>query len=202
MHYFRQNINLSLNEKRMNKMNKWLKTLGVFAVAITANAVSASAQQTSTEQVSTTATIVQPIAITKDVDLSFGNLNLNANGSAGAVILTPEATPTRTPSGTFTLPAQAGTVTAAKFSVAGAATYAYNVTIPAGSFNLEKSGGATTDVLVVNTFTKAPATGVTYVLDGTGNQTIYVGATINADGDETAGVYNSTATFPVTVQYQ
>src|ERR1700730_18496238 len=65
------------------------------------------------------ATIVTPIAISKTADMNFGNVAVS--GSAGTVVLLPAGT--RTSTGGVTLPATAGTVTAAVFTVTGTGTY-------------------------------------------------------------------------------
>ncbi len=62
-----------------------------------------------------TATIVTPIGISKTVDMNFGNVA--TNGTVGTVVLTPASS--RTSTGGVTLPATAGTVTAASFNVTG-----------------------------------------------------------------------------------
>ncbi|MHB9141405.1 MAG: DUF4402 domain-containing protein, partial [Paludibacter sp.] len=59
------------------------------------------AQATASANATAAATIVTPIAITKTVDMNFGNVAVGA--SAGTVILAPAGT--RTTSGGVTLPA-------------------------------------------------------------------------------------------------
>gem|GEM_PF-159348 len=199
---FKKSVNKQTKiEREMNKNINITKVLALVAVAAFGTVGASAQQQSSSATASTTATIVAPIAIAKNVDLNFGNLNLNANGSPGAVVLSAASSAVRTPSGTMTLPATQGTVTAGKFTVTGAANYAYTVTLPSSPITLATDGGGATKELTVNTFTSAPETGSTYEIGGGGNQIIYVGATLNADGNEVPGVYSSTGNFTVTVHY-
>ena len=69
---------------------------------------SAFAQVTASATAS--ATILEPIAISKTVDMNFGNLAVNAD--PGTIVLTPESARTATGGVTF-LPTNAGTITAA-----------------------------------------------------------------------------------------
>jgi hypothetical protein len=139
-----------------------------------------------------TATVITPISITKQVDMNFGNIATNATG--GTVVLLPDGTRSKT-SG-VTLPATAGTVTAASFTVSGTASATYSITLPSGDLTLTKSGG--TETMIANTFTSTPTP--TGTLDGTGAQTLKVGATLNVGGSQASGTYVS-GTFPVTVNY-
>ena len=60
------------------------------------------------------ATILAPIALTKTVDMNFGNLAVNA--TPGTIELSPASARTATGGVTF-LPSNAGTITAASFEV-------------------------------------------------------------------------------------
>ena len=137
-----------------------------------------------------TATIITPIAITKTVDMNFGNVAVTT--VAGTVILAPAGT--RTTTGGVTLPVTAGTVTAASFNVTGLGAYTYVITLPTADHTI--SNGANN--MTVNAFTSAPS--------GTGSltasaQTLTVGATLNVGVAQVAGVYTSGTPFDVTVNY-
>ncbi|RYZ55115.1 MAG: DUF4402 domain-containing protein [Sphingobacteriales bacterium] len=183
----------------MKKVNMISKVFGIMAVALMGFAGSAYAQpQTSTDVATATATIVQPILITKNTNMNFGNLSLNGGtGHTGTIILSATPTATRANSGYLTLPASVGTVTAAKFTVTGADAYAYNVTLPT---TIDLANG--THDLVLSSFTVLNATGGTSFASTLAGQEIYVGATLTADGTEPAGVYTTATPFSVTVQYQ
>jgi hypothetical protein len=153
-------------------------------------AVSSFAQVTATA--STSATIVTPIAISKTVDMDFGNVAVLGT-SGGTVILTPAGTRTKT--GGVTLPATTGTVSAASFTVTGATGYTYAITLPSSDITL--SDGAT-HTMTVGTFTSNPSG--TGTLTG-GTSTLTVGATLNVSAGQVAGAYTNAADLAVTVNY-
>jgi hypothetical protein len=150
----------------------------------------ASAQATATA--TATATIVTPISITKDVDMNFGNVAVQAS-TGGTVILSPAGVRTKT-SG-VTLPTTAGTVTAASFSIAGSGAYTYTVTLPSSALTI--TSGSNT--MTVTTFTSNPS-GSNGALTA-GAQTLTVGATLNVAAAQPSGVYVSATPFDVTVNY-
>jgi hypothetical protein len=148
-------------------------------------------------QVSATATataqIVAPITITKNVDMNFGNISSSA--IAGTVILTPAGT--RTVTGGATLPTSAGTVTAAAFTIGGAPAYTYVITLPATPYVITRVSGSET--MQVTAFTSTPTP--TGLLDGSGAQTLSVGATLAVGVTQAAGTYTNATGFTVTVNY-
>jgi hypothetical protein len=146
------------------------------------------AQATTTA--STTATIVTPIGISKTVNMNFGNVA--TNGAIGTVVLTPAGT--RTSTGGVTLPATAGTVTAASFAVTGQGSYTYTISLPGSPITL----AGTTAGVTVGTFVSTPA--ATGALTA-GAQTVLVGATLNLPVSVVAGSYTNAANLTVTVNY-
>jgi hypothetical protein len=137
-----------------------------------------------------TATIITPIAIVKATDMNFGNIAVNA--TLGTVILAPAST--RTVTGGCTLPAVAGTVTAAAFTVTGLAAATYSITLPAALTTIT-SGGNT---MTVDTWTSTPTP--TGTLAG-GTDNLLVGATLHVAASQAAGTYLSGTPFTVTVNY-
>ncbi|MCX6250473.1 MAG: DUF4402 domain-containing protein [Bacteroidetes bacterium] len=160
-----------------------------FGLVVLGFSVNSFAQVSATSSAS--GTIVSPIAITKTVDMNFGNVAVSS--SPGTVILAPSGT--RTPGGGVTLPATVGTVSAATFTVTGVANYTYIITLPLTASTLT-SGGNT---MTADSFTSVPTP--TGTLDGTGQQTLKVGATLNVGGGQAAGVYTTANPFTVTVNY-
>jgi len=73
------------------------KITSIIAIITLSIAFSATASAQVTANAPTTATIVAPIAIAKNVDMYFGNVAVSS--TAGTVLMTASATPTRTPSG-------------------------------------------------------------------------------------------------------
>ena len=138
------------------------------------------------------ATIVSPIAITKTVDLNFGNIA--AGVAAGTVVLSPAGV--RTPTN-VTLPATTGTVTAAEFNITGTPAYTYSIAIAPASVTI--TNGANN--MTVDTFVSTPAVATGGTLDGTGAQTVRVGATLTVGASQPSGVYTNATAFSVTVNY-
>ena len=138
----------------------------------------------------TNATIITPIAITKTVDLNFGNI----------AALTTQATVTVNPAGTrsssnaLSLPtATPGTISAASFTVTGLADATYSIVLPS-AFNVT-SGGNTMEV---KDFTSTPTpTGLLTA----GTQTLTVGASLTVGANQAAGTYTNANALSVTVAY-
>jgi hypothetical protein len=101
---------------------------------------------------------------------------------------------TRTSTSGVTLPATAGTVTAATFTVSGNGSYTYAITLPT-TVTLTHSGGVQT--MDATAFTSNPS-GTGALTAGT--QDISIGATLTVAAAQLAGVYTS-GNFDVTVNY-
>lgn len=155
-------------------------------------AFSASSFAQVSASASATATIVSPIAISKTVDMNFGNVAVSA--VAGTVILPPSGP--RTTGGGVTLPATTGTVTAASFTVTGTPAYTYAITLPAAATTI--SQGANT--MTVDTWTSTPTVAAGGLLTG-GTQTLLVGGTLHVAAGQASGTYVSGVNFTVTVNY-
>jgi hypothetical protein len=168
----------------MKKLSALVALVALFvAASFTANAqVTASA--------STAANIVGPIAISKTVDMNFGNLAVSPT-VAGTVVLAPNSS--RTQTGGVVLPVITGTVTAATFAVSGEAGTTYSITLP-GSITL--FSGA--NMMTVNNFTSTPTpTGSL----ATGTENVNVGATLNVAAGQASGLYTNASDLIVTVNY-
>jgi len=144
-----------------------------------------------TASATATATILTPIAISKTVDMNFGNLAVN--NTPGTIILTPASARTATGGVTF-LPSQPGTITAASFTVTGLAGATYSITLPATPTVISNGGNN----MNVDTWTSTPTP--TGTLTG-GTETLTVGATLNVPASSPFGVYTSATPFNVTVNY-
>jgi len=147
----------------------------------------------STSRASANATVVAPVTMTKNVDMNFGNAAVSAS-TGGMVILSPGSSRT-TSGGGITLPATAGSVSAAGFTVSGAPGYTYNISLP-GSALISGPGAAT---MTVTSFTSIPS--ATGTLNAGGTQALYVGATLYVSPAQAAGIYTNAAAVPVTVNY-
>jgi len=144
-----------------------------------------------TASATATATILTPIAISNVDDMNFGNLAVN--NTPGTIVLTPQGARTATGGVTF-LPSNAGTITAASFTVTGLAAATYSITLPAAATVITNG----VDNMTVDTWTSDPTP--TGTLTG-GSETLNVGATLNVPGSSSFGVYFSATPFNVTVNY-
>jgi len=158
-------------------------------LAMTAVSISSFAQVSATA--TTSVTVITPIAISKTVDMNFGNLAASPT-VAGTIVLAP--TGTRTKSGGITLPAVAGTVTAASFAVTGLGTSTYSITLP-GTITLT---GTPSGTMTVSSFLSTPSGTGTLAA---GAQTVLVGGTLNVAAGQPAGAYTNTTNLTVTVNY-
>jgi hypothetical protein len=163
----------------------------LFALTLALIAISISSFAQVSATATTSANVITPIAITKTVDLNFGNIAVSPT-IAGTVVLAPAGTRTKT--GGVTLPAVAGTVTAASFTVTGLGTSTYAITLP-GTITLT---GTPSGTMTVSTFVSTPSgTGAL----SAGSQVLQVGGTLNVAAAQAAGVYTNTTDMTVTVNY-
>ncbi len=155
----------------------------------------ANTQAQVTTNSSAEATIVATIDLVLDVPLNFGNLAVTT--TAGVVTLEPSAAATRTQLGGVTFPIVPGTVDAATFFVIGEANVTYDIDIPLPAWDLTITNG--TANMIVNNWLSSPSGAG--LLDGSGEQTLYVGADLHVDAMQEPGVYFNGTGFPVTVNY-
>lgn len=170
------------------------KLLALFVVVLGFSAVSFALSPVDATATAS-ATIITPNSIAKTIDLNFGNI---VNSGGGSVEL--KADNTRTPSGSVSLPAFTGTVSAAKFIVTGESGTTYTISMPA---SVELSNGA--NKMTVGTFTKTATAGTLGTLTGTlgasTTQEIVLGATITVGATQATGVYTNATDLTLTVNY-
>lgn len=167
-------------------MKNFSKTLAIAAAVTLLSAGLANAAATAS---SANASIVSAIAISNDNGLDFGQIAPTV--AIGTV--TVATTGDRTSNGGVTL-ANGSTPAAASFSVTGAPSNTYAITLPA-STTLTGPGAAMT----VDTFVSNPDATGSGTLSALGAQTLLVGATLHVGVSQTAGAYSGT--FNVSVDY-
>lgn len=138
--------------------------------------------------VNSTAAVVEPIEITKSVDLHFGNVISGYN--PGRVILSPEGS--RTAYGLQLSPANPGQVSAAE-AVVKHGNYNYSITLPE-NFKLFNENNPN-QFLLIDDFTAIPE------LSGEDLDILKIGATLNLEANQAAGFYTNSSGFNVTVSY-
>jgi hypothetical protein len=180
-----------LTLKNKNKMKNVTKVI-IASLALLGSATSSFAQATATASAS--ANIITPIAISKTVDMNFGNIAVSASVS-GTVILATSGSRTTGGSGGVTLPSTTGTVAAAEFAVSGEASLTYDITLPSSATLSDGSG----NTMAVGTFTSNPSS--TGTLSSGGTQTLLVGATLSVAAGQASGAYTNSTAVPVTVNY-
>ena len=173
-----------MNHKQLSKL--------ALALGAMVMAGGAMAQTNASDDAAASATIIAPIELAKETDLAFGNIVANKD-TPGTVVLAASLEAARTTPGSIVmLPAVAGTVTAAYFTVTGSGTSAYSITLPV-SATLTGAG----DDMTVDTFKTNKEDDKSSLVAG--EDDFYVGATLNVGIAQAAGVYSGT--FPVSVAY-
>ena len=163
------------------------KILTAFAVTLVAfGGISSQAYAASTTG-NAQAIIVTPIAISESQSMNFGSIGPDT--AASTVVLDTAGGVT---SGTAQLVPGTGAA-AGIFAVTGEAAYTYAITLPASA---TLTFGANT--MTVDTWSTTTGSG-TATLDGTGADTVNVGATLHVGGGQAAGTY--TGTYTITVDY-
>ena len=147
-----------------------------------------TAQSSASASVNSTAVIVEPIEITKSVDLHFGNVISGYN--PGTLTLSPEGS--RTAYGVQLSPANPGEVSPAE-AVVKHGNYNYSITLPE-NFRLFNENNPN-QFLVIDRFTVLPSV--------TGEQVdiLKIGATLNLEANQPPGFYTNSSGFNVTVTY-
>jgi hypothetical protein len=161
---------------------------GLFLMTIAVQNV--NAQNTATDNAETSATIIAPISISKSVDLDFGKIVRSS--TEGTVVVTPAGA--RSFGGGAVIFLNDVNFSAAEFEILGEADATYSITVNNATFNVEGPG----DPMVINTIVTSPTTGA---LDNLGEQTIKVGATLNVNASQAAGIYTNNNSLEITVAY-
>lgn len=171
------------------QLNKALLALAVVAGSLGQASAAIAVQDSASDATATAgARIIAPITIVKGTNLNFGDIV--AGASVGTVVI--DNTGARTHTGGTTL-GSASAISKATFDVGGQAASTYTISLPASVVITETGGGTMT----VDGFNSNPAG--TGTLDGSGAQTINVGATLNVGSPQAQGSY--TGTYTVTVAY-
>lgn len=135
-----------------------------------------------TDTASANASVTAAIAIAQVSDLEFGSA---VQGDIAKTVT----------------PATAENAENASFSITGEASTAFTITLPADSTVVMQTGaGGLNETIDVDSFASYPAAGANGLLDGTGQQDLYIGATRAVIGAaQVPGSY--TTTFTVEVVY-
>ena len=149
-----------------------------------------NAQVKASANVRVRAVIVEPIEITKSVDLNFGNVI--AGYTDGTITLSPDGV--RTANGAQISSSVPGQISAAE-AIVSHGEYNYSITLPE-SFTLFNESNPN-KMMIINQFQVTPVTGVGIP----GDDILKIGATLNLEANQIPGVYTNSEGFNVTVSY-
>jgi hypothetical protein len=173
----------------MNTLNKYIFSgLAAAVLAGISGQVALAADATG----NASANVLAPLTLTQAAggDMQFGDV-AGDNTLATTVVLTTGGVASSGDGAYVANNGQAGT-----FNVTGGANLGYTIALPAAAITLN-DGGANN--MTVDTFTHSYGVGPG-TLDGTGNDSFTVGATLNIGAAQPAGLYQGT--YTVTVDYQ
>ncbi|MDH5387683.1 MAG: DUF4402 domain-containing protein [Gammaproteobacteria bacterium] len=170
-------------------MNHYQKA-GYYAYAITGvvAAISWTPAQAATATATVDANIIQAIGMTTNNGLSFGDIS--AGATSGTVIFTPGGASSATGGTTINSSAPGNP---ASFNVQGTPNASFSISLPISVLLTD----AASHSMTVDNFTSSPTP--SGVLDGSGQQTLFVGATLNVSANQAFGSYSGQMT--VTVGY-
>jgi len=175
-------------------MKKFIISLLIVAafVAIPVSVFASDVSATATGNVAS-AQILDDISVSNEVPLNFGQLYSSGLTAGGTIIMQGNAAGTLT--GTNASAVEANTHSSAQFDVNGSANAAYIITLPTTDVDL--TGASTGTVIKLSAFTTDV---ISPTLNGSGEQTFYVGATLTVPasvpgGDTYTGSYNVTVAY-------
>jgi hypothetical protein len=174
-------------------MRRAFRILALGAAAAAAGSGAALAQATSSQSTGGSATVFQPIALSKATDLSFGVVVRPSAGS-GTVTVSTAGARTLSGNGALLTGAVDGTPTAATFTVGGEGGQAFSITAPA---SVAISSGA--NALTVALAQSASSGTLSGALGATGSATFSIGGSITVSSSTASGAY--AGTFTTTVSY-
>jgi hypothetical protein len=147
-------------------------------------------QASATSTVNAKVRVIEPIKITKSVDMDFGNVI--GSFTTGTLTLDPDGI--RTVNGVQISNAVPGDVTAAE-AIVTHSNNNYSISLPE-SFTLYNSENPD-QFLLINQFTVQPLPNA----GDEGSDILKIGATLNLEANQLPGYYTNSAGFNVTVSY-
>jgi hypothetical protein len=168
--------------------------IALAAAAVSAIAAPAMAQSSATASTTASATIVQPITLTKNSDLAFGTVVKPTSGTNTITI--NETSGSRSMTGAGDAALATSTTSRAAYSVGGEGGQTFSITVPATA-TITRSGGSET--LTVN-LVKTAATGtISGSIGSAGTASFGVGGNFDVSSTTVSGAYSGS--FNTTVAY-
>lgn len=168
------------------------------AVILAGMATAASAQSTDSDSATVSASIIQPIAITKNNDVNFGTVARPNTASTSTIELDPTAStsPVTVDGGTAIVQVQGSR---GQFTITGDGGRSYALTGSTTAFNLTRSGGTETisftPAFAVDSGTVGGLPGAAY---SAATQLLYAGGEFDISNTTVPGAYSGTMTLTVT----
>lgn len=163
-------------------MVRLILVLFIFFIAMTGNS-----QNSVSASINSRATVIDPIKITKAVDLDFGNVISSIN--PGKIVLSPDGS--RIADGVQISNTFPGNVTPAEARVIHG-NNKYSITLPE-SFTLYSLEDPN-QILVIDEFIVISDSGPLMDI-------LKIGATLNIEANQSSGFYTNTSGFKVTISY-
>ena len=174
------------------------KSLMIIAAIVMMVGLTSAVMAQDTENTAAGAKIVKALTLTETSALHFGTMTIPTG--AVDVVLSTATSRTTSGAGTITLLPQSPPATNAAYDVAGSIGATYAITLPANGVVTLTNGAVT--MAIKNFVAKTASAGIdglTGTLDGTGDDSFSVGATLVLDDAQAFGVY--AGAFDVSVDY-
>ena len=177
-----QATNNNPKQQQEDTMKKYISYSLAVAATLTVVMTQGGLQKAASTTANAVQQVIAAISIAQVSDMDFGS---DVPGAAAKTVA----------------PGTAEDAENASFTVSGQASTAYTITLPSdGTVTMITGGGGANETIAVNSFASFPAAGANGLLDGTGSQSLYVGATRAALGaSQVVGAY--TGSFTVDVVY-
>lgn len=181
----------------MNTLRNILVAAGSAAI-LAGMATAASAQSTASDSATVNASIIQPVAITKNNDVNFGTVARPNTASTSTIDLDPAlaANPITITGGTAVVQVQGSR---GQFTITGDGGRSYALTGSTTAFNLTRAGGSETisftPEFAVDSGTVGGLPGVAY---SAATQLLYAGGAFDITNTTVPGAYSGTMTLTVT----
>ena len=177
-----------MSPKFQNLMNHYSASISACTLLGITMATTWTPAQAATATATVDANIIMAIGMTTRNGLSFGDIS--AGPTSGTVILTPSGARTATGGANVNTSTSGNPST---FDVQGEPNASFSISLPV-SVILTNSASQT---MTVDNFTSSPTP--SGVLDSSGRQTLFVGATLNVSANQPFGSYSGQ--MSVTVDY-